>query len=111
MLDRARIGIVLNEENAWAPVQELAELGPLLVRSIVFDINRFKGRVDELPPNVGVIALLNSETFLDTGESVGLETNPGWEGRWSRAIDLFVQRFANPGRRLYVECLNEWDLL
>ncbi len=111
MLGRERIGIVLNEENAWATARELEELGPLLVRSIVFDINRFKRRVDELPANVGVIALLNSETLLDSGERIGLETNRGWETRWDRAIDLCVQQFARPRRRLYVECLNEWDLL
>jgi len=111
MLGRDRIGIVVNEENAWASAQELNELGPLFLRSIVFDMNRFGGRVDALPPEVRIIALLNSETFLDTGERVGLETSPGWEERWSRAIDLFVARFRNSGRRIFVECLNEWDLL
>jgi hypothetical protein len=116
MLGRERIGIVLNEENAWASANELNELGCTWVRSIVKDLDRFQGRLAELPPGIGVIALLNSEAFLDSvaGVQVGSETAPGWEQRWSNIIDGFVTRFGNgkiPGRRIVVECLNEWDLL
>jgi hypothetical protein len=116
MLGRDRIGIVLNEENAWASASELNELGCTWVRSIVKDFDRFQGRLAELPPGVGVIALLNSEAFLDSpaGVQVGSETTPGWEQRWSSLIDQFIARFGNgrhPARRLVVECLNEWDIL
>jgi hypothetical protein len=115
MLGRDRIGIVLNEDTAWASADELDELGSRWVRTIVFDLDRFQGRLAELPPGIGVIALLNSETFIDTtlGVRVGDERAPGWEQRWSTLLDQFVARFGHgrlPGRRLMVECLNEWDI-
>src|SRR5207248_3324727 len=97
MLGRDRIGIVLNEENAWASASELNELGCMWVRSIVKDLGRFQGRLAELPPGVGVIALLNSEATLDApaGVQVGAESAPGWEQRWSNLIDQFVARFGH----------------
>jgi hypothetical protein len=116
MLGRERIGLVLNEENAWADAAELDELGPRWVRSLVTNLDRFQERLANTSADIGVIALLNSQTFLESalGVTVGLETVAGWEERWSNLIDRFALQFGNdrfPDRRIVVECLNEWDLL
>jgi hypothetical protein len=80
----------------------------------VYDLDRFGQRIAALPADVGVIALLNSETQLvpPAVGTVGPETGADWESHWSSLIDGFVQRFGNgrAGRTMAVECLNEWDL-
>ena len=114
VLAREHIGLVANEQNGWPSAAEVVMLGPAWVRTIVYDLDRFGQLIAALPADIGVIALLNSETQLvpPAVGTVGPESSADWESHWSSLIDGFVQRFGNgrAGRTMAVECLNEWDL-
>jgi len=111
-MERERMGIVLNEVNAWASAPELDDLGALWVRSLVIDLDHFAEVVDELPQDVNVIALINSQAIVgpDPTDEIGSELAPDWADRWTGFINRFADRFRGPDRRMVVECLNEWDI-
>lgn len=94
-----RFGIVANARNAWPGTGELNALGAAWVRTIVYSFEELDTALQHHPPDVRVIALLNSENDVVGNDLSG----------WRTAIEQFAERFA--GRVNAVECLNEWDLL
>jgi hypothetical protein len=94
-----RFGIVANARGAWPDAFELAALGAAWVRTIVYTFDELDAVLANHPPEVKVIALLNSENDVVRSDLSG----------WGGAIEQLAGRFA--GRVHAVECLNEWDLL
>lgn len=95
-----RLGICTNARNAWPDWDTLASWGKVWLRTIVYSFDELDLALQQTPPDVSVIALINSET-----EGVDYSLSG-----WAETTANFATRFANTSVKA-VECLNEWDLV
>jgi hypothetical protein len=93
-----QIALVANHRNAWPDRAEIDALGVKGLRSIVYDNDEFERALEQVPPGVRVVAMLNNEH-----RDVGFRFE-----NWSAAVQEFARRFE--GRVHAVECANELDL-
>jgi hypothetical protein len=97
-----RFGIVVSARDAWANADELRALGARCVRTIVYDFDHLEVALREHPPDVRVIAVLDTR---HPGVGRDLSNLSGWES----TVREFADRFA--GRVWALECLSTWDVL
>ena len=102
MMSDDRFGIMVSARDAWANGDELNALGARCVRTIVYDFDQLEAVLRDHPPEVPVIAVLDTR-FPGVGRD--LTDLAGWD----LAVWELAERFA--GRIAALECLTAWDVL
>ena len=97
-----RFGIVVSARDAWANAEELRALGAGYVRTIVYNFDHLDAVLQDHPPGVRVIVVLDPR-FPGVGRD--LTDLAGWQA----AVRELAERFA--GRVWALECLSTWDTL
>lgn len=93
-----QLAIVANCRSAWPDAAEIDALGITGIRTIVYDDDELDRALQDTPPHVRIVAMLNNEHK---------DVRSDWSG-WRKAITAFARRFE--GRVSAVECGNELDL-